>query len=56
MSDRAAELRAVLTRASDVEGKRQAARQRDDAEAVAALENELRKLWARHADLEAQDA
>lgn len=52
MNDRAAELRAILTRAADAEARRQAARDRGDGPAEAALEEELRRLWRRHAEIE----
>ena len=51
-----AELRAILTKAADLEAQRQAAVQRGDAVAVEALMLELVKLWAAHADLERQVA
>jgi hypothetical protein len=46
------EMRAVLTRASDVEARRLAAKDRGDWPAVAQCERELSALWRRHADLE----
>lgn len=42
------EAAAMLTRAATVEAQRQAAQQRRDWQAVAALEHELRQLWIRH--------
>lgn len=48
------QLRALLVRAATAEAARQAAVQRGDLAAARALEDELRRLWARHADLEAQ--
>ena len=54
MSDdaRKAERRALLTRASDCEARRQSALQRGDLMAAAELEREILRLYARHADLE----
>jgi hypothetical protein len=43
---------ALLVRAATAEAARQAARQRGDADAELAAENELRALWRAHADLE----
>jgi hypothetical protein len=54
MTDVEAELRAILTHAATVEAQRQAARDHDDAPAMAAAERELAALWRRHADLERQ--
>ena len=54
MTDTEAELRALLTRAADLEAQRQAAHQAKDWPKVAGLEIELAKLWRRHADLEQQ--
>lgn len=54
MSDAArAELQALLVRAAIAEAARQDARKRGDTVAERALEDEIRQLWARHADLEA---
>ena len=55
-ADLEAELRALLTRAADVEAKRQAAHLHADWPQVARLENELRRLWSRHDQLERQRA
>ena len=46
-------LRALLTRAADVEASRQQAERDSDQVRAAALEAELRQLWREHADLEA---
>lgn len=45
-------LRALLTRASDCEARRQAALARRDATAAAALEAEILRLYAAHRELE----
>jgi hypothetical protein len=52
VNDLEAELRALCTRAADAEARRQAARDRGDHHAEAALEEELRRLWRRHAAVE----
>lgn len=46
------ELQALLVRAAASEAQRQAAQARGDTLAVRAAEDDLRQLWARHADLE----
>jgi hypothetical protein len=53
--DQRSELRAILTRAATCEAQRQAAREQRDWPSVAALEDELRRLWRRHAELEARE-
>jgi hypothetical protein len=50
-----AELRALLTRASDCESRRQSALARGDIAAADALEREILKLYGRHAELEARE-
>jgi hypothetical protein len=52
VTDVEAELRALCTRAAEAEARRQAARDRGDHHAEAALEEELRRLWRRHAEIE----
>lgn len=52
MTDRDAELRALLTRAADAEARRQAAHAEKDWPKLAQCEAELRRLWARHAEIE----
>jgi hypothetical protein len=52
VNDLEAELRALCTRAADAEARRQAARDRGDHHAEATLEEELRRLWRRHAEVE----
>lgn len=47
-----AEACALLTRAADLEARRQSALKKGDDAVVVAIENELRELWRRHADLE----
>jgi hypothetical protein len=54
VTDRDAELRALLTRASDCEARRLAAVQAKDWPRVAQFEAELARLWRRHSDLEAE--
>jgi hypothetical protein len=49
------ELQALLTRASDCESRRQSALARGDLTAADALEREILRLYARHADLEARE-
>lgn len=46
------ELAALLVRAAVAEERRQAAKACGDAQAAAALEDELRALWRRHGELE----
>lgn len=53
--DHRSEVQALLTRAATAEAQRQSARDRRDWPVVAALEGELRRLWARHAELEAAE-
>lgn len=48
------ELRALLTRAAEVEARRQRARDSRDAAATDALEAELRELWRAYVELEEQ--
>ena len=52
MTDRESELRAILTKAADVELKRQAARDAFNVEHERRLADELRRLWSRYAALE----
>jgi hypothetical protein len=47
-----AEAQALLVRAADLEGQRQAARRAHNVEHEQRLANELRRLWARYAALE----
>ena len=54
--DREAELRAICTRAADIEARRQDAQAAKDWPRVAGLERELAALWRRHADLERASA
>jgi hypothetical protein len=49
----AAETRALLTRAAELEAKRQQAAARGDVQTVVAIERELRDLWKRYANLDA---
>jgi hypothetical protein len=46
------ELHALLVRAAETEAARQKAIRAGDILAVQALENELRRLWRRHAEIE----
>lgn len=48
--------RALLTRASDCEARRQTALARGDLTAAAALEQEILRLYSQHAELEARAA
>ena len=49
------EQRALLTRAAEIEAARQNALRVGDVVAVARLEDELRRLWQRHSELEARE-
>lgn len=49
------ELRALITRAAELEGRRQQAIRKGDVEAVAGLDLELRKLWREYSRLERND-
>jgi len=53
MTDAATEMRALLTRAADLEARRQAAQRRGDEPAERMAEDELRALWRRYTELEA---
>ena len=55
MSDVYSEIRNLLTRAADLEARRQDARTRGDRQAEHAAEAELRQLWRRYEDLERQE-
>lgn len=55
MNDRLAEQRALLTRASELEARRQVAVQRGDHQGVDHAEAELARLWARYYDLEQRE-
>lgn len=52
MTDTQAEQKAILTRAADVEMQRQAARAAFNLDHQRRLEDELRRLWGRYAELE----
>jgi len=58
MSDEAIrnQLRSLLTRAADCEASRQRAVQNKDWPRAAQLENELRRLWQQHGELERRSA
>lgn len=47
-----AEMQALLTRAAEVEARRQLARDRGDELAMRQHEDELRRLWARYVALD----
>lgn len=49
---RRSEAQALLTRAADIEAKRQAARRAHNVEHEQRLADELRRLWARYSALE----
>jgi len=50
------QLRSILTKAADCEASRQRAVQMQDWPRVAQLENELRRLWQQHGELERRSA
>ena len=52
VTDLRAEMQALLTRAADMEARRQLARDRGDELAMRQHESELRRLWARYTALD----